>query len=359
MNTFTKTTLAALLVSLTGCNQSISSIPVTKAERPVQVIELQTAQPTTQKYFSGVVQSQEQAALAFRVPGTITNIWVKKGDVVTKGQALAQLDPHDYQVALEELQARMLEARSAHKLAKAELKRVKQATQDDAIANVNLDRAISGYERSLSAVKVVEKNIQRATDTLSYTTLTAPFNGVIGDITLDSFEQVLPGRAVLTLQQNNRLEVEIDVPESLIAKFELNQIAALSWFQSDKSLLATVSEITTTPNLIKQTYTVTLTLDDYDPELFPGKTVTVSTPLSLSDSDYCLPYSALIGNKEDMHVHLIRNNLIARESVDLQSLDAYSACVTGNFVADDYVVISGSSYLTPGDNAPTLIIKTL
>ncbi|MCV6037316.1 HlyD family secretion protein, partial [Escherichia coli] len=87
-------------------------------------------------------------------------MFVNKGSVVEKGQVIATLDKHDYQVSLEELQARMLEAQSAHKLAKAELKRVKQATSDDAIASVNLDRAISSYERSLSAVKVVEKNIQ-------------------------------------------------------------------------------------------------------------------------------------------------------------------------------------------------------
>ncbi|MCV5664160.1 biotin/lipoyl-binding protein, partial [Escherichia coli] len=86
----------------------------------------------------------------FRVPGTVESVFVNKGSVVEKGQVIATLDKHDYQVSLEELQARMLEAQSAHKLAKAELKRVKQATSDDAIASVNLDRAISSYERSLS-----------------------------------------------------------------------------------------------------------------------------------------------------------------------------------------------------------------
>lgn len=93
----------------------------------------------------------------FRVPGTINNIAVKAGDSVVKGQLIAQLDDHDYQVVLQELEAKMLEAQSAHKLAKAELQRVQQAAQDDAIAQVNLDRAISGYERSQSAIKVVKK----------------------------------------------------------------------------------------------------------------------------------------------------------------------------------------------------------
>ena len=69
------------------------------------------------------------------------SVFVNKGSVVEKGQVIATLDKHDYQVSLEELQARMLEAQSAHKLAKAELKRVKQATSDDEQKKASLDKA--------------------------------------------------------------------------------------------------------------------------------------------------------------------------------------------------------------------------
>ncbi|GAL35144.1 probable Co/Zn/Cd efflux system membrane fusion protein [Vibrio maritimus] len=276
-----------------------------------------------------------------------------------KGDIIARLDPHDYQVALEELQAKMLEAQSAHKLAKAELKRVKLATEDNAIASVNLDRATSGYERSLSAVKVVDKNIQRAKDTLRYTQLVAPFDGVIASVGFDAHEQVLPGIAVATMQDNSTLDVEIDVPENMIDQFSINDKGSVTWYQSDSTLNAHVTEIAPLPHLIKQTYTVTYTLDNASQQLFSGKSVTVSSQAAVATDSFCIPYSALVGEKETMHINLVRDNEVVATPVELKSLDAYQACISGNVKGDDYVVVSGSFYLKDGDVADKLVLRDL
>ncbi len=361
MNPSLKKAIAyTLTLGLIGCNQTVTTIenPIVK---PIQVANLESVKRSSIKHFSGVIQSQEKAALTFRVPGTISELLVQKGDQVVTGQTIARLDPHDYQVTLDELTARRLEALSIYKLAKSELSRVKQATKDNAIASVNLDRAISGFERSQSAVKVVNENIQRAKDALSYTELKAPFDGVIADLHTNTYEQVLPGLPAVTLQDNSQLEVEIDVPENMIAEFTLGKHARVSWYQSEHTLNAYVSEITTLPHRIKQTFLVTLALPDADanPQLLPGKSVTVSTEVGNTSSLYCLPYSAVIGESKQLYVNLVRNNKIVKQAIDVNSLDANQACIDSDFKENDYVVISGSSYLVEGDSAPNLIIKTL
>ncbi|MEZ9904453.1 efflux RND transporter periplasmic adaptor subunit [Vibrio breoganii] len=358
---YSKTILTSTVVLLLSACQQIESTPklASKPQRSIQVVELKDPSFKSTKQFTGVVHSQEKAGVAFRVPGTINELLVNKGDSVKKGQTIARLDPHDYQVALEELEARMLEAKSAHKLAKAELARIEQAIEDDAIAGVNLDRAISGYERSLSAVKVVQKNIQRAEDTLSYTELKAPFSGVIGSVNYEQHEQILPGIAVVSLQNNDELEVDIDVPENLIHEFKSDQPVQVTWYQAKEPLLATVSEIATEPHLIKQTYTVTMTLDKPSDVIFPGKSVTVLANLSLVDSSYCVPYSALLGNKNDMRVHVVEEGIIAPRSVDLDSIDANTACIKGDFSTGDQVVISGTHYLEEGDKADKITVREL
>ncbi|MGF1911749.1 efflux RND transporter periplasmic adaptor subunit [Vibrio kasasachensis] len=354
---YTVALASAVVIGVSGCNQTQVDEPQKVAQTILQVVQLGDSTPDTAKHFSGIVRSQEQAALAFRVPGTIEQIYVSKGDTVTQGQVIARLDPHDYQLALEEMEAKMLEARSAHKLAKVELKRIKQATHDDAIASVNLDRAVSGYERSLSAVKVVEKNIQRAKDTLSYTQLKAPFDGVIGRIDFEQHEQILPGIALGSLQDNMQLEVEIDVPETLIEAFEIGQIGAASWYGSEQFLNAYVTEIAPLPHLIKQTYTVTYRIEKGNAHLFPGKSISISTHIGNNTTDYCIPYSALVGHKEQMHINLIRENKVVYTQVELNSLDAYQACVKGDLNADDYVVVSGSHYLSDGQSADKFVIR--
>lgn len=358
MKTLTRSILSgAVICSLTACGQSEPTIQEETTLRPVQVIELTSAEQQNSKKFSGVIHSQNSAGLAFRIPGTVEELLVKKGQSVEKGQVIARLDPHDYQVALEELEARALEAKSAKKLATAELKRIKQAIADDAIADVSLDRAVSGYERSAAAVKVVNKNIQRANDTLSYTELKAPFSGVIGDVNIDQHEQVLPGISILTLQKNNKLEVDIDVPENLIHEFELEQHAQVFWYNSSSKVDAKITEIATLPHRIKQTYTVTLSIENSNENLFPGKAVTVTTKMNTPLSATCLPYSALVGKDSAMRVKVVRSNKVTNLPVDIESLAADQACVNGDFNADDYIVVSGSNYLLDGDYVPKLTVR--
>ncbi|MDA0148292.1 efflux RND transporter periplasmic adaptor subunit [Vibrio sp. LaRot3] len=355
-NQFFCITALALLVS--GCNQAQDNHPIIPRAKTVQVVELAEPDSRSTKHFSGVVGAIDSADLSFRIPGTIESVLVSKGDMVKKGQIIATLDPHDYQVTVQELEARLLEAESAHKLAKAELKRVKQATNDDAIAAVNLDRAISGYERSLAAIKVVQKNIQRAKDMLSYTELKAPFDGVVGSVNNEKFEQVIPGVAFATLQNDMQLEVDIDVPENLISEFELGQIGAVTWYQGNTELVGNVSEIAPIPHLIKQTYTVTYTLEKGDERLFPGKVVSVSASLGSENEDHCVPYSALVGEKQSMHVNLVRENRIVSTPVNLRSIDAYQACVQAEMQSGDLVVVSGSQYLADGDKVGNIVVRT-
>ncbi|MFA0727189.1 efflux RND transporter periplasmic adaptor subunit, partial [Vibrio sp. 10N.222.48.A4] len=290
---FKYTVIALSLTALFGCNDSEATAPQKQA-RPIQVIQLEPLSHTAEKSFTGKIQSSETAGVAFRVPGTIQNMMVSVGDSVKKGQPLAQLDPHDYQVALEELQARALEAKSAHKLATSELVRVKQAIADNAIADVNLDRAISGYERSEAAVKVVEQNIRRAKDSIRYTQLLAPFDGVVAASNFDQYEQVMPGISVFTIHNPDKLEVKIQVPENLIHEFKPNQTSVIDWYGSETKLVGYAAEISTSPHPIKQTYAVTYHVDSTDKSVLPGKAVTLTTQLGEASSNFCLPYSALV-----------------------------------------------------------------
>ncbi|TVU62913.1 efflux RND transporter periplasmic adaptor subunit [Vibrio atlanticus] len=375
MSIYRHSLLAATLLPLIGCNQSVATAPSVvsepsaifesiKEERPIQVIQLEPLAHQAQKSFTGKLQSSETAGVAFRVPGTIQNILVSTGDTVVKGQPLAELDPHDYQVALEELQARALEAKSAHKLAKAELARVQQAIDDNAIANVNLDRAISGYERSEAAVKVVEQNIRRAKDTIRYTQLLAPFDGIVASSNFDKYEQVLPGISVFTIHNPDQLEVTIDVPENLIHKFSPEQQSQISWYGSKQDLTAYASEISTQPHPIKQTYSVTYRLAPLDDtqlsrQLLPGKAVTLSTQLGEISNNFCLPYSAIVNQSGIEQVFTVENEQAQGVMVNVVSFNKNSACVESTLKDGDYVVVSGSQYVIEGQHFSNIQVKSL
>lgn len=216
---------------------------------------------------------------------------------------------------------------------------------------------MSGYERSLSAIKVVDKNIQRAKDMLSYTFLSAPFDGVITHVAFEQYEQAIPGIALVTLQDNSKLEVEVDVPENLIGQFELGQKGTIAWHGSTQSFDALVSEIAPTPHLMKQTYTVTYTIDNSNAGLFPGKAVTLTTQIGTPNSAYCMPYSAIVEKQNDMFINIIKNKKVVSTPISVESFKAEQACVKGAVKSGDFVVVSGSHHLSDGDTANNLVTR--
>jgi len=341
---------------LTACSQYV--IPPDKVLRPVEVIELHPESFYSQKQFSGILQSTEKSKLSFRVPGMIEQIFVKEGEKVKKGQLLARLDPHDFEVKLSELRARNDEAKAAYDLAEIELTRVKQATDDDAIAKINLDRAISGYKRSEAMLDVMQKNIQKAQDALSYTELKAPFDGVIALQRFDKFEQILPGLSMFTLHKLDTLEAVIDVPENMMALFITAKKASVHWYKSDMVVNATYYERSTQPDPIKQTYRVTFKLDNVPVEVLPGKSITLSIAMQQSEDNFCLPYSALVGESSSQYLLTVVKGKVKEVPVQVEEFDANVVCLKGDLQEGQKVIVTGASFLEQGDSVgPMLFVK--
>ena len=341
---------------LTACSQDIAEPE--KTFRSVEVTELHPESFYSQRQFSGVIQSAQKSKLSFRVPGVIEQVLVKEGENVKKGQLLARLDPHDYEVHLSELMARSDEVTAAFDLAKIELDRIKQATDDDAIAKVNLDRAISGFKRSQAMVNVMQKNIQKAQDALSYTQLKAPFDGVIAQQRVDVFEQVIPGISIFTVHKLDALEAVIDVPENMIEQLTSVQNAKVQWYNSDKAINATFQEKSTQPDSIKQTYRVSFKLADVPKGILPGKSITLRIAIEPEKDNFCLPYSAIVGENSSQNIFTVEQGKINTVPVQIATLNENLVCLKGNLKTGQKVVVTGASFFKQGDTVgPMLFVK--
>ncbi|MCL1051587.1 efflux RND transporter periplasmic adaptor subunit [Shewanella abyssi] len=343
---------------LTACSQAPaqSIADPAKVERPVQIMTLETTKQASIKQFSGVLEATQTANLAFKVPGTIEAILVKTGDSVDKGQVLARLEPHDYQVNVLELQARLAEANAAHHLAKVELSRVKQAIADDAISKVNLDRAQSGFKRSLAMVDVVGQNLQKAQDALDYTELKAPFSGIIGSKHQQTFEQTSAGVSLFSLHQPNKLKALIDVPENLMSKLAIGQQANISWYGNDKPLQAKLTEMTTLVDPIKQTYEVQFVIEQ-QADALSGKAVIVAVEINDAKTSFCVPFAALKGEGDSQSVYLVKDKAISQQRVNIDSMHSNRVCISGNLHAGDAVVTAGVHYLEPSQTVANTTLK--
>ena len=148
--------------------------------------------------YPGRVKAAQDIDMAFRVSGKIDRIWVKEGEMVKKGQLLAELDPKDYQVQLSATEAK-------YKQIKAEAERVIALYKDGGTTPNDYDKAVYGLQQ-------IEALYQHHQDELSYTRLYAPFDGFIQKRFFETHETVGAGMPVLSLLSNSTPEVEIHLP---------------------------------------------------------------------------------------------------------------------------------------------------
>ncbi len=198
--------------------------------------------------------------ISSRITGTIIKVLVEDNQRVEKGQLLVELDPRDYQVAVQQAQANLDEAQAQVNAARQQyasaLARVNQAQAQNALAQSNERRyatllkmgvvAPAEYQQYLATARVqaadvkadqadaasalrtvasrqaqveaAQARLDQAELNLSYTRIAAPASGIIGKRTAEVGEAVTPGQGLMALTQLDDIWVTANFKETDIAR---------------------------------------------------------------------------------------------------------------------------------------------
>jgi membrane fusion protein, multidrug efflux system len=218
--------------------------------------------------FPGKVDAAKRVELAFQVPGLLVKLSAREGQMVAKGDIIAQLREDEFQARLKALQGQLDQARAALRAlmagdrpeerlrreaevraaesrltnAKLEFDRANRLIASRAISQADFDRSQSAYQIAQEDLKsarqlleigsiarvedidaqtavvrglegrVVEANLQ-----LQDTTLRAPYDGVIAERFVEEGQNVQAKQSIVKFQDVDELEIAVDVPESVMA----------------------------------------------------------------------------------------------------------------------------------------------
>jgi membrane fusion protein, macrolide-specific efflux system len=285
----------------TGSAQTTTARTAAAANRDVS--EVVTA--------SGTVQSSFSAAASFGTSGTVTEVDVKVGDTVTKGQQLAKLDPTQAQLQVD-------------------------------IAQGNVDAALAkgtGTTALLTAYRQAQLALKQAQDALAATTLTAPGDGTITSITGAVGQKVgsgststnnsstsstttstttTSGFVVVTDLKN--LVVHANVSESDVSKLKGDQAATVTVnAMAAQPVQAKVTQVDLTPttsNNVVQ-YGVTLTLTDPPAGLRPGQSASVEVTVNSAANVLAVPAAAVQTVNGQSSVQVMENGAETRKTVEI------------------------------------------
>ena len=341
---------------LTGCDKK-QEIEQTEEIRPVKTMLVSAPDLGGIRYFPGRVDADKRAELAFRVAGKVQELLVKEGDMVKQGDVVAKLDPTDFQIAVDNKQATFTRAEKDYE-------RGKKLVKEGHISKRDFD----GLEATFLSTRA-EFNL--AKQQLDYTELKAPFDGVIARRHIQSFEEVEAKQSIVTLNDNEILEVKFDLPENLILRIQHQEgveieelslprykilVTASFQSQTDKEYTLSFKEISTKADEKTQTFTATYTMpapDDFN--LMPGMSATVkidsSQYIKAEKNSFKLPVSAVVAdaglqgvvwivNEENMQVEPV--------SVKVGIMKGNQIQITEGIEEGQRVVVAGVPFLYKG-----------
>ena len=292
------TSLALVLTA--GCSKK-QEVETVEEVRPVKTIIVKAPDAGGIRNFPGRIDANRKAGLSFRISGKVQELLVKEGDLVAEGDTIAKLDPTDFQITVNDKKALFVRASNDYN-------RGKKLVKEGHISKMDYDKLESAF---LSA----QAELNLAKQQLVYTELKAPFSGTVARRYIQSFEEVQAKQLIITLNDNEILEVKFDLPENLILRIQRiegissmeqsamkQQIPVVALFQSqaDKEYPLTFKEMSTKADASTQTFSITYTMPKpTNVIILPGMTATVKVDLSkvIERNDvFYLPVSAVVAD---------------------------------------------------------------
>jgi RND family efflux transporter MFP subunit len=162
---------------------------------------------------SGTVVARETARVAARIQGYVVELKVDAGDTVKKGGLLLKIDSR-------ELVERENQARAALESAEADLvkagndyERYKVLFEKESVSKKDYDDTLARYEMAQAAEAKAKSAVEEAKTLLSYSVVTAPFDGVVGERDINLGDLATPGKTLLTLYKPGTVELVAAVGE--------------------------------------------------------------------------------------------------------------------------------------------------
>ena len=236
---------------------------------------------------SGYLVARKQSVVSSRIQGVISKLLVEEGSVVKEGDVLATLDNVDILAAIAKAKADI--AWNKADLAESQRQeRIQEGLHRDGVTSQDaLDAAKAKVALSAAAIDQAKANLQVQEANFTFTTIRAPFAGVVVKKMTEAGESVAPippgvnistsSGAIVAIADMNSLEAEVDVNESNVAQLQQGQPAEIS-VQAipNHTYKGYLRQVIPTADRTKATVTVKVHINDKDKYLKPEMSCNVT-----------------------------------------------------------------------------------
>lgn len=351
---------------LVGC----SSEPKPEAPPPlVPSMRIADAEELSIRTFPGKARAGQEVNLSFRVTGPLIELAATVGDRVEAGDVVARIDPQDYITALGTVTGQLDRAKAAATRAAGDFRRIQNVYKEDpgATSEAAVDLTRAERDSSRATVRSMTSAVQTAQDKVQYTSLTAPFSGVVVSTYVENFETVVAKQPILRLLDPASIEFVISIPENLInyAPYVQDVIVTFDALPGVE-IAALISEIGKEASSATRTYPVTLVMEQPEgAEILPGMAgsarVSAMLPEGARGTGLQLPASAIFTgvDPEKSYVWVIDEKTLTlkRREVKTGQLTQYGILIISGISPGEMVAVKGVHSVDEGQKVRILDIS--
>ncbi len=227
---FRNSVAALAAITAFACARTPETAVTEAATAPTQIVR-SAARPDL-RFVSGTVRSSNVSPLSAKVMGNVTRLFVSEGDVVRAGQPLLEIDSRDLRARSDQARAQAGEVEQAIAAARANanvmattFKRFAALRERGSVSPQEFDEisaknsgAQAQLEQALARRAQVRAAVSEAETFVGYSTIRAPFDGIVTARMIDPGAQAAPGMPLLIIEDSSSYRVESSIDEALASQ---------------------------------------------------------------------------------------------------------------------------------------------
>jgi RND family efflux transporter MFP subunit len=322
---------------------------------PVKAVQVKKADGKQHLDYPGVVLTDNQSELSFRVSGMVEEIPIKVGQVLKKGQLIARLDNDHFLNAREQARAAKRQAKVRMQDARSEYQRLVNLLSHRDISKQKLQDSKTQAKTAEENFHIAQKRLAEAERQLGYTTLKAPFDGIVASKKIHAFQTVRAGEPIALMVDSSDLLFRVQLPTSLLSRRDdFQKFECIFPALSGLKLEARLHGIGPSALPPMRTFPLTVELDPGPKHpIMPGTEgiLRITAAPHASKSRILVPASAVIGDHKGnpkVWVANPKSGLAHKRSVKLGGLREGKMSVESGLSPGEWVITAGQTHLSPG-----------
>jgi membrane fusion protein, multidrug efflux system len=265
----------------------------------------------------GSVEAFEQVQITARVAGVVERVGFTEGQVVKKGEVLAEIEPTRYSLAVASAKAALEKAQATASEAQtgAQRRAAVNEQRPGLLPAEELETFQTRARTAAAEVSAAKAALEQAQLNLRDAYVRAPMDGVLQTRTIQTGQYVQPGHVLATLLRRDPLLVRFRVAEADVGRIKPGMTARFTVRSDSRAYSAKITHVAASADDQSRMVPVTAEVAKEDAELLrPGAFASVSVPVDTTKGSPVVPQTAVRPSERGFLAYVVEDG-VARERV--------------------------------------------